>query len=312
MRAYRVVPTQAERLVLTATPEPVPLPNQALIAVKAVSLNRGEVRMALTGNRSWYPGWDLAGVVERAAADGSGPAEGARVVGLVKNGAWAEKVAVATDLLATLPENVSFAQAATLPVAGLTALHALGKRGSLLARKVLVTGASGGVGEFALQLARLSGADVTAHLRRPEHIAFVQKAGADHIALGESVGEAAKPFGPFDLIVESVGAQTLGEAMTLLAERGICVSIGVSAGAQTTFDSNAYYSIGGNSLYGMFLFDELKWVETGSLGLTRLAQLVAEGKLVPQISVEAPFAELPAVAQQLQERAFPGKAVVLL
>lgn len=312
MRAYRVEPTLAERLVLVEAPEPSLLPNQAQVAVKAVSLNRGEVRMALTGDRSWFPGWDLAGVVEQAAADGSGPPVGARVVGLVKNGAWAERVAVSTDLLAVLPEAVSFAQAATLPVAGLTALHALGKRGSLLARNVLVTGASGGVGDFAIQLARLSGARVTAHIRRAEQAHFVEKAGADQVALGESVGEAAKAFGPFDLIVESVGAQTLGEAMTLLAERGICVSIGVSAGAQTTFDSNAYYSIGGNSLYGMFLFDELKWVETGSLGLTRLARLIAEGRLVPHISVEAPFVELPAIAQKLQDRAYPGKAVVLL
>lgn len=312
MRAYRVEPKQAERLVLTTAPEPVPLPHQALIAVKAVSLNRGEVRMALAGERAWWPGWDLAGIVERAALDGTGPVEGTRVVGLVKSGAWAERVVVPTDLLAALPEEVSFAQAATLPVAGLTALHALGKRGSLRARRVLVTGASGGVGDFAIQLARLSGASVTASIRRAEQVAFVERAGATHVALGESVGQAAKPFGPFDVIVESVGAQTLGEAMTLLAERGICVSIGVSAGQQTTFDANAYYSIGGNSLYGMFLFDELKWVETGAHGLARLVQLVAQGKLTPAISVEAPFSELPRLAQQLQDRAYPGKAVLLL
>src|SRR5207247_11345890 len=86
----------------------------------------------------------------------SGPRVGARVVGLLPEGAWAERVAVPTHALAALPDKVTFAQAATLPVAGLTALYALAKRGPLLGRRVLVTGATGGGGYFADQLARLA------------------------------------------------------------------------------------------------------------------------------------------------------------
>src|SRR6202008_775002 len=93
-------------------------------------------------------GWDIAGVVERAAADGSGPPEGARVVGLVWTGGWSERAAVPTRQLAELPDAVSFEQAATLPVAGLTALHALQIGGFCLGKRVLVIGASGGVGRF--------------------------------------------------------------------------------------------------------------------------------------------------------------------
>src|SRR4030095_4755915 len=94
----------------------------------------------------WRPGWDLAGVVERSAADGSGPAVGERVVGFLPEGAWAQRVVVPSNALAELPDKVTFSQAATFPVAGLTALHALDEGGPLLARRVLVTGATGGGG----------------------------------------------------------------------------------------------------------------------------------------------------------------------
>src|SRR5262249_36627767 len=154
----------------------------------------------------WRPGWDLAGVVDVAAADGSGPRVGARVVGVVLEGAWAERVAVPTHALAELPEKVTFSQAATFPVAGLTALHALAKGGLLLGRRVLVPGATGGVGDFAVQLARLSGARVTAGVRRDDQVAAVRELGAHDVI----VGDVIPPTPKYDLIVDSVGGRTLG------------------------------------------------------------------------------------------------------
>src|SRR5205807_5591607 len=123
-------------------------------------------------------GWDLAGTVAQAAQDGSGPAPGARVVGMMNAGAWVQRAAVDTGWLAELPEGISFEQAAALPVAGLTALRALERGGFVLGKRVLVTGASGGVGRFALQLAHLGGAHVTGVAHRQEGL---RELGADEV-----------------------------------------------------------------------------------------------------------------------------------
>ena len=126
-RAVVVDPEAPGRLVISPVAAPVPDRGEAVVRVRAISLNRGEVRRAGMAVAGWRPGWDLAGEVERAAADGSGPRVGARVVGLLPEAAWAERVAVPTHALAELPEKVTLSQAATLPVAGLTALYALAK-----------------------------------------------------------------------------------------------------------------------------------------------------------------------------------------
>src|SRR4051794_9534094 len=99
--------------------------NEVLIDVEAASMNRGEVRQLQNAEAGWRPGWDVAGVVRERAADGSGPRAGARVVGLVRSGAWSAQVAVASNMLASVPEKVSFEAAATLPVAGMTARKAV-------------------------------------------------------------------------------------------------------------------------------------------------------------------------------------------
>src|SRR5215210_556406 len=204
MRAVVVDPEAVGRLALAEVEEPDPSPSEALVRVEAVSLNRGEVRRAEMNEPGFRPGWDLAGTVERSAADGSGPEEGARVVGFLPSGGWAELAAVPTNALAVLPDGVSFEDAATLPVAGLTAMYALEKGDGLLRRNVLITGASGGAGLFALQLARASGARVIALVRREEHVEMVREAGAHEVVVDES-GDAAREKGPYHLILESVG-----------------------------------------------------------------------------------------------------------
>src|SRR5690349_19203279 len=131
-RAIVVDPAASARLALREASASQTLPNEALVRVEAISLNRGEVRMSQSAEAGWRPGWDLAGVVEQTAADGSGPPAGSRVVGFMRRGGWARYVAVPSSSVAVIPDAVSFAQAATLPVAGLTAYHALRKGGLLL------------------------------------------------------------------------------------------------------------------------------------------------------------------------------------
>jgi NADPH:quinone reductase len=306
-RAVVVDPSAPGRLVIAPVPDPAPERGEAVVRVRAISLNRGEVRRAGMAAAGWRPGWDLAGVVEATAANGGGPRVGARVVGVVLEGAWAERVAVPANALAELPDKVTFSQAATFPVAGLTAIHALAKGGGLLGRRVLITGATGGVGDFAVQLARLGGAHVTASVRRDDQAAAVRALGAHDVV----VGDAIPPTPKYDLIVESVGGRTLGTALAALTRAGTCVTLGVSAGAEVTFDAREFFVAGRTTLYGLYLFTELL-SEPASVGLRRLAEFVAAGQLAPHVSVERPWTEIAQVAQDLIARRFHGKAVLTL
>jgi NADPH:quinone reductase len=307
IRAVVVDPAVPERLVIREVAPPVALPNQAIVRVAAISLNRGEVRRAQSAAAGWRPGWDLAGTIETAASDGSGFVAGTRVVGFLAGGAWAELVAVPTQAIAALPDAVSFAAAATLPVAGLTALLALERGGSLLDRSVLITGASGGVGYFACQLAAQAGAIVTAQVRRAELVDFVKTAHAHQVIVGNGFDR----YAPYDLALDSVGGDVLPAVLAQLAPDANCVIFGTTAGANITFNAAQFYGKGGLNLYGFILFHELK-KQPAATGLARLVKLVADGVLVPHIDVEAPWIEIAQIAQQLTDRQFLGKAVLHL
>lgn len=287
--------------------EPEPLPFEAVVQVAAISLNLGEVRRAKAAADGWRPGWDVAGVVSAAAGDGSGPPAGTRVVGMLGAGAWAERVAVPTTSLAALPPSVSFERAATLPVAGLTALYALGKRGSLLGRRVLVTGASGGVGVFATQLARAGGAQVSALVHRPEKRAAVT-AYADQVVVGETA-EAARAGGPYDLILESVGGAVFAGALQLLAVDGLLVTYGTSADRASTIEVAPYYLKGGGGIYGFYLFHEIERQPAGA-GLARLVGLLDAGRLDVRIDDVLPIARIGEAAERLWNRGVTGKLVL--
>ena len=306
-RAVVVDPAAPGRLVIASVPDLAPDRGDVIVRVRAISLNRGEVRRSGMAAAGWRPGWDLAGEIERAAADGSGPRAGARVVGMLGEGAWAERVAVPTHALAELPEKVTFSQAATLPVAGLTALYALEKGGLLVGRRVLVTGATGGVGDFAVQLARLAGAHVTATARRQDQVAALRALGAHDVTVGDEIPASPK----YDLILDSVGGRTLGTALAALQRGGVCVNFGVSATSEVTFDVRNFFVAGRTTLYGFYLFTELGNRPAG-VGLRRLADLVADGQLTPHISVERPWKDIAQIAQDLMARRYPGKAVLLV
>ncbi len=307
MRALLARPSAPHGLELGEIDSPQPEHNEALVAVRAVSLNRGEARYLPRREEGTVHGWDVAGVVEQAAADGSGPAEGARVVGLVVEGAWAEQAAVRTDRLASLPDEVSFEDAATLPVAGMTTVRALEVAGPLLGRRVLVTGASGGVGRFAIQLARDGGAHVTGVSSSPERAEGLAEIGANEV-----VGELSAEGEPFDVILESVGGASLAAAIARVAPWGTIVTFGNSSSEQTTFDVSPFYALPGARLIGLRVFDELDRYGSGVRDLRFLAEGVAAGRLDTQIGVTRSWREAGETLEDLIERRVRGKAVLTI
>ncbi len=247
IRAIVVDPDVPGRFVIKEVEAPQPGPSEALVQVEAISLNRGEAMFAMEAQAGWRPGRDLAGTVIKPAANGAGPKVGSRVVGMVDAGSWAEQVAIPTNRLAELPDGVTSAQAATLPTAGLTALRALEKGGLLLNKRVLITGSTGGVGLFAHQLARQSGAYVVGTARQARNEALVREAGADEVIVGDDL-EPARAYGPYHLIIESLGGKALESALSLLAPGGTCVTLGWSASpeATATIDVRNFIAYRGN------------------------------------------------------------------
>jgi NADPH:quinone reductase-like Zn-dependent oxidoreductase len=309
-RAVVVDPAHADRLSLQDVELPPALPSDVTVRVTAISLNRGEVNRALSQSEPGArPGWDFAGVIEETAADGSGPSAGTRVVGMLPSGAWARRIRAPSDAVAVLPATVSDAQAATLPVAGLTALHALRQGGLLLGRKVLVDGTTGGVGHLAVQLAATAGAEVYGHVRRAEQAATIAEWCGDRVIVGPDLNAAAAR-GPYHLILDSLGGSALSAALTMLQPNGTCVTFGVSQSPTANFESGAFFRQGGVKLYGLILFHELRQGETAGEGLTILAREVASGRLRPHIEIEAPWTDIAGIARRLLAREFVGKAVL--
>jgi NADPH:quinone reductase len=306
MRALVGAPGQPGGLELRGVEEPAPRPGEALVEVRAVSLNRGEVRDLAAAEDGWRPGWDVAGTVLAPAADGSGPDRGTRVVGLVGAGGWAQRVAVRTSFMAPIPDALSFPAAATLPVAGLTAYRALAIGGMVEGQRVLVTGAAGGVGRFAVQLACHGGARVTAIVGSRERAAGMAELGADEVVIG------VPPTGEFDVILESAGGSSLAAALALVAANGTVVSYGNSSREPTTFDVSVFYSKSGARLYAFVLRPELQRSGTAVRDLAYLAGLTATGRLDPQIGLTAEWEDAAVAVKALMDRAVAGKAVLLI
>jgi NADPH:quinone reductase-like Zn-dependent oxidoreductase len=288
-------------------PDPTPGDHDVLIDVRAFAVNRGELSLLADRSDGWLPGQDLAGIVARAAADGSGPPEGARVVGVADGAAWSELAVVPSHRVAPLPEDVLFAHAAALPVAGLTALRALRTGGPLLGRKVLITGATGGVGSFAVQLAAAAGAHVTALVSRPERADAALALGAH-----EALSELGPDSGPFDLVLEGVGGKVLLDAIHHLAKEGTVAAYGVAGGREPTPLAFGDFAASGGQLgrlIGFFVYATGE--ETFGEDLGVLAGMIADGRLRVEADMRD-WSETREALEDFRERKITGKLVLTL
>jgi NADPH2:quinone reductase len=281
-------------------PPPEPEPNEAVVAVRAFAVNRGELRLVKMRD-GWQPGQDVAGEVVRAAADGSGPGAGERVAGLAEWHGWAEQAAVPAHRLAPVPDGVDLAVAAALPMAGTTAANLVRQGGALLGSRVLITGASGGVGHLAVQLAALGGAEVVA-VARPERAEAMRAYGAAAV-----VGDPAEADGLFELVLESVGGASLEAALDRVAPAGTLILFGNSSREPARLDFSTMH--GHEEATIRSYFSARHEAEAGRT-LRRLLDLVAAGRLRVEIGAHESWDRLNDVLDGLSERRFAGKAVL--
>ncbi|MFI6321181.1 zinc-binding dehydrogenase [Nonomuraea sp. NPDC050556] len=270
---------------LSEVPEPVPGPGQVLVEVHHAGANFGELRHTGHFPAGTIMGFDGAGVL----------ADGTRVVGLGL-GSWAELAVYPADAVAEVPERVSLADAAALPTAGLTALRTLRAAGPLDGRRVLVTGASGGVGRLAVQLARREGAQVVAAAKRGE--------GLRELGAAEVVSEIHGAE-PVDVVLELIGGSTLVTAWGLLKPGGTLISIGNASGEPAVFP--AYSTILMGPPRTLRTFGD---VDDPAPDLAFLLDLVARGELSPQVGWRGSWERIREASDALLGRAVAGKVVL--
>ncbi len=226
-------------------PDPSPRPGEVLVAVKAAGLNHADL-LQLRGlyppprGESTVPGLECSGIVVEAEK-GSPWQPGTRVMALVGGGAHATRAAIPTGQLMPIPDNLSFVEGAAIPEAGLTAWTNLVAEGGLVAGEtVLVTGATGGMGSFAVQLARELGARVLAAGRSRERLELLRGLGVEEICieganLARQVREATGGRGA-DLAMDLTGGPEMNSHLGALREGGRLVLVGLVSGRQAEVD----------------------------------------------------------------------------
>jgi NADPH2:quinone reductase len=306
MRALVADPTASPALSLAEVPEPAPGPGQLLLDMEAASVNRGEIRNAGKQPPGTVIGWDVAGTV---AGLGEGVTQfdvGERVVALTPSGgAFAEWVVVPAERTAPLPSACDFVTAATLPVAGVTAVGILRLARVHAGDRVLVTGAAGGVGLFTVQLALQAKATVTGQAGSEERAATVRAAGAEALI---HPGDGSPVDGEFDVVLDGIGGPMLGPLLDATVAGGRVVVYGNSADAESTFRVERFYNKG-ISILGFRIFASVPPTQ-GVKDLANLADQAASGALEVKVQATAPLADALGLIRDLYDRKVTGKVVI--
>jgi NADPH:quinone reductase-like Zn-dependent oxidoreductase len=300
--------------------KPTAKDNQVLVKVHAASVNpldwhymRGKPYLVRTDSGAGKPtdprlGVDFAGTVEAVGSNVKLFKPGDEVFGGA-DGAFAEYVTVRADRAIVLkPSNMTFEQAAAVPIAGITALQALRDKGQIQpGQRVLINGASGGVGTFAVQIAKALGADVTG-VCSTRNVDMVRSLGADHVIdyTKEDFTQGAQRY---DLIVDTVGSHSLLQYRRALTPKGVLVIVGgPSTGQWIGFLITPIKAL----MLSPFVSQELRpfLAEMNKEGLTTLSDLMQAGKATPVIDRRYKLSEVAAAIRYLEEGHARGKVVI--
>jgi NADPH:quinone reductase-like Zn-dependent oxidoreductase len=298
---------------------PVPGHDEVLVRVHAAGLDRGTWHM-MTGEpriarlalglrrpKQLVPGLDLAGVVVAVGSNVTRFRPGDEVFG-IGQGTFAEYCVARGDKLAAKPADLSFAQAAAVPISGLTALQAVVDAGRLQpGQRVLILGASGGVGSFAVQIARSAGGHVTG-VCRTDKIDLVRELGANDV-VDYRTSDPLAVTEPYDLIVDIGGGRPLGRLRQALTRQGTLVIVGSETG-------DRWLGIGRQlraTAINPFVSQRLVMLISSENGadLERLRRLIEEGEVRPIVERTFPLAEAPAAMRHLAAGEARGKLVIV-
>lgn len=310
-----------EVLRYATIPVPALKDSEVLVRVHAAGLDRGvwhlmtgrpyllRLAFGLKRPRVTVPGRELAGTVAAIGAAVTRFRPGDEVFG-TGNGAFAQYAAAPEDKLAPKPERISFAQAAVCPVSGLTALGALLDAGRVRSgQQVLILGASGGVGSFAVQLAKALGAEVTGACS-PAKAGFVRELGADHV-LDYTSGDFLAGPQRYDAVIVLGGDPSLSRLRHLLTPRGTAVLVGGEEGNRIT--GGMMERQVGAMAQSLFIRKRL----TGYLGrensglLQRFSGFLERGDVVPAVGGTFPLEQMARAMDQLAAGRISGKAAVV-
>jgi NADPH:quinone reductase and related Zn-dependent oxidoreductases len=310
-------------LKLEDVEKPVPNDDQLLVRVRAVSVNpldltiRGPwlIRpiLGMRKPKDTRLGVDYAGVVEAVGKNVTQFKPGDEVFG-GKNGALAQYVCVLADRSVVLkPANMTFEQAASVPVAAITALQGLRDKGKIQAgQKILVNGASGGVGTFAVQIAKSFGTEVTG-VCSTRNVDLVRSIGADHV-IDYTKEDFTKTDQHYDLIYDLIGNHSFSERRHILNQNGICVMAGI--GGAGWHDGFAGRLAGELNAYVRSRFVSQKFIayiaQFNKQDMTFLADLMQSGKITPVIDRTYKLNQTADALRYLEQGHARGKVVISL
>ncbi|WTW95694.1 zinc-binding dehydrogenase [Streptomycetaceae bacterium NBC_01309] len=304
MRALVPTGRPGDLIEFATVPDPTPTADEALVRIEAFSLNRPDYLYLSMPGGSFRPGIDVAGAVVRAAADGSGPAEGARVVAhLPGGGGAAELASVRTTQVAAIPVGVDAATAASLPLAGMVALRLLREAGELDGRRLLATGVTGGVGQFIVQLAVGSGAHVTAVARPGDPWEHLAAAGAEVVHSLDGVPAH------YDVALESVGGAVGSAAATKLRRDGLFLWFGEASSEPLTLDFFRLFEGGEGMTLRHFVYSDAA-PGADARDIAALLDLAAAGRLTVELGHHGDWSATPRVLELIATGSLRGKAVL--